>query len=292
MTSMVATPPAGTGGRVSLDAGLRRKLRGALSGLIQDIKIARLMASDAGLPLHVIDFQGAAETVWSGIIDEAERQGRLSDLLELARERCPGSATLSELIRQVLAPATSPGSAPTAPPAPGGPSASGHAVRAPSTPAPVKVFYSYARADEKLREALETHLALLTRQRLIDAWKDRQIEAGHAWDEAIRRKLAEAELILLLVSPDFMASDSIWETELTPALERRARGEAVVIPIIVRPTELKGTEFMKLQALPRDGKPVVSWASQDEAWVDVVKGLRQVVEGIQKRPRPQPLPTP
>jgi hypothetical protein len=154
-------------------------------------------------------------------------------------------------------------------------------VNAPSTPAPVKIFYSYARADEKLRETLETHLAVLKRQNLIEAWKDRQVEAGQEWDDAIKRKLAEAELVLLLVSPNFMASDYIWEKELAPALERRGQGKAVVVPIIVRPTDLKNIEFMKLQALPRDGKPVVTWDSQDEAWVNVAKGLRQVVERIQ-----------
>lgn len=245
-----------------------------------DVQVARLAASDAELPLHVIAFQGAPEMVWAGVIEEAERQARLPELLEIAGQRCPGDDALRELSRQVLALAASPGQAPAASPAPEGANASERAAKGPPVLAPVKIFYSYARADEKLREALETHLALLKRQRLIEAWKDRQIEAGQEWDEAIKRKLAEAELVLLLVSPDFMASDSIWETELDPALERRRRGEAVVVPIIVRPTELKGTELMKLQALPRDGKPVIAWASQDEAWVDVARGLRQVVERI------------
>jgi Effector-associated domain 1/TIR domain len=279
---VVATPLAGIRGRVTLDAGLRRELRAALSELIPDVQVARLVASDAELPLRTISFQGSPETVWLCIIDEAERQARLHELLELVCERCPGDTTLTELLRQVLALAASPGSAPVA--GAGGPNALGRPAGAPSTSAPVKVFYSYARADEALREELETHLALLKRQGLIEPWK--QIEAGQESDGELKRKLAEAELVLLLVSPKFMASDGIWDTQLTPALERRKRGEVVVVPIIVKPTELQGTELMKLQALPRDGKPVASWPSQDEAWVDVAKGLRQVVEGIQARRRP------
>ena len=285
---MVAKPPAGSDaerlskrGQVTLGAGLRRAIRTKLSSLLPDVHVARLVASDVGLPLHAISFQGTPETVWSGIIEEAERQACLPELLEVTRERCPGDDALPELTRQMLALTASSNPAPVAPPGPSGPKTSERPGNAPFTPAPVKLFYSYARADEKLRETLETHLAVLKRQNLIEAWRDRQIEAGQEWDETIKRQLAEAELVLLLVSPDFMASAYIWEKELAPALERLEQGKAVVVPIIVRPTDLKNIEFMKLQALPRDGKPVVTWASQDEAWVNVAKGLRQVVERIQ-----------
>ncbi len=168
--------------------------------------------------------------------------------------------------------------APPSPPSPPSPPT-------PTISKPVKLFYSYAHADEALRKTLETHLVGLKRQGLIEPWTDRKIEAGQAWDEAIKRELAEAELVVLLVSPDFMASDYIWEKELAPALERREQGKAVVVPIIVRPTDLKGIEFMKFQGLPRDGKPVTSWASHDEAWVDVARGLRQVVERLQASAR-------
>lgn len=152
----------------------------------------------------------------------------------------------------------------------------------PPSPSPIRIFYSYSRKDEHLSEALQTHLALLERQGLITGWKNRQIEAGAEWDTAIKNKLAEADIILLLVSPDFMASDYIWDKELAPAMKRHSQGSAHVIPIILRSTDLAGASFMALQCLPRDAKPVEKWGSVDDAMVDVVSGIRQVAERLQR----------
>lgn len=158
--------------------------------------------------------------------------------------------------------------------------------------APLRLFYSYSREDEALRAALETHLKLLVRQGLIEPWDDRMIEVGHEWEPAILESLERADIILLLVSPDFVRSDHIWNKEMDRAMARHAEGTARVIPILLRPTDLTGAPFMKLQALPRDLNPVVKWRDRDEALTNVAQGIRAVAEKMQKeRPR-APAPPP
>lgn len=147
----------------------------------------------------------------------------------------------------------------------------------------VKVAVSYSHRDEKLRQQLETHLSMLQRQGFIKVWHDRLIEAGAEWREQIDDHFESADLILLLVSPDFLDSDYCYEVELERALERHEAGTVVVIPIILRPVDWYDAPFSKLQALPRDGKPIVRWSNRDEAFKSVVAGIKRVVREIQER---------
>src|SRR6266702_4114160 len=142
---------------------------------------------------------------------------------------------------------------------------------------PVSIFFCYAREDEALLKKLKVHLSPLQRQRLISVWHDRDISAGTEWEQEIKTHLDAAQIVLLLVSPDFIASDYDYDTEMQRALERHRRGEAKVIPIILRPVYWHGTPLGELQALPTDGKPVTSWQDPDSAFYDVVKGIRKVV---------------
>jgi hypothetical protein len=149
----------------------------------------------------------------------------------------------------------------------------------------VEVFFSYSHRDDDLRQSLLTHLALLKREGLILPWHDRQIDAGDDWEGEIDGHLETAQIVLLLVSPDFIASDYSYDREMKRALERHERGECRVIPIILRPVDWRTAPFSKLQALPRDGKPVTSWTNKDEAFVDVARGIRAVISGL---PAPAP----
>lgn len=166
---------------------------------------------------------------------------------------------------------------------------------APDTAAPVSLFYSYAHEDEPLREELQGHLKILERRGLLAPWHDRKIVPGQDWSGEIDAHLRSAELVLLLVSKDFVESDYIWGVELVAAMDRHARQAATVVPIMVRPVDLapEDAPFMKLQGLPTDMKPVTSWPNRDEAWTDVAKGLRATVKGIrERRPAPARLQTP
>lgn len=142
---------------------------------------------------------------------------------------------------------------------------------------PLKIFYSYSHDDEVLRKTLEKHLSVLKRQNLIESWHDRCISAGTELSTKIRAELDRADIVLLLVSSSFLASDYCYNQEMRRALERHRKGEARVVPIIVRAVDWKGVPFSDLLALPTDGKPVKSWQNEDEAWVDVAMGLRKVI---------------
>jgi hypothetical protein len=150
---------------------------------------------------------------------------------------------------------------------------------------PIEVFFSYSHKDEGLREELEVHLAALRREGLIAQWHDRRIGAGEDWKESISEHLDRASLVLLLVSPDFIASDYCYDVEMTRALNRMARGEALVIPVIVRPSDWNAAPFARIQALPRDAKPITRWPDRDEAWLDVARGLRAAVAKLMARSR-------
>ncbi|WP_437309186.1 protein kinase domain-containing protein [Sorangium sp. So ce388] len=151
----------------------------------------------------------------------------------------------------------------------------------------VNVFISYAPADRSHLEALEAHLAALKRQGLVSTWHRGRIGAGAARDESIAAELSAAEVVLLLVSEAFLASDSCYERELGAALERHRRGAARVVPVVVRACDWEGTALAELQALPRDGGAVTSWANPDEAWRDVVRGIRAAAEEAAARARPE-----
>jgi hypothetical protein len=144
----------------------------------------------------------------------------------------------------------------------------------------IELFISYAHEDEALRDELAKHLSLLVNQGIIKAWCDRDISAGAEWDVAIKQRLNAAQIILLLVSADFLASPYIWSVELQRAMERHEAGEARVIPVILRPADWESAPFGKLQALPKDGKAVTTWANRDEAFADIVRGIRQLVNSF------------
>jgi DNA polymerase III delta prime subunit len=161
-------------------------------------------------------------------------------------------------------------------------------------PSPVKVFYSYAHEDEALCQELEKHLSLLQRQGLVTGWSDRQITPGKNWEEAIDERLMTASVILLLISPDFLASDYCYGIEMQQALERHRVKEACVIPVLLRPVDWQGAPFAHLQCLPRNGKSVTEWSNRDAAFRDVARGIRLAIEHLQSpsRSTTRPFATP
>lgn len=140
------------------------------------------------------------------------------------------------------------------------------------------LFFSYSHIDEALRDQLETQLALLKRQGVIETWHDRRIGAGEAFGQAIDSHVDADDIILLLVSPDFLASDYCYEREMARAMARHEKGEAVVIPVILRACDWHGAPFGKLNATPRDGRPVTLWPDRDSAFLEVAKAVRAAAE--------------
>src|SRR3712207_2008649 len=122
---------------------------------------------------------------------------------------------------------------------------------APQSNESVKVFYSYSHKDERLRDALEEHLSLLKREGAISEWHDRRIGAGSEWAGEIDEHLKAADIILLLISSSFIASDYCYDVELKLAMQRHEAKQARVVPVILRPCKWENAPFGKLNALPK-----------------------------------------
>jgi hypothetical protein len=144
------------------------------------------------------------------------------------------------------------------------------------------VFFSYSHKDESLRNELENHLAMLKRDGTITTWNDRRILAGSDLDQEIDLNLEQAEIILLLVSASFLASEYCYQREMTRALEKHAEGSATVIPVILKPCDWTPSPFGNLLAVPTDGRAVTMFGNQDDALSIVAKAIRKVAEKYKK----------
>ncbi len=150
------------------------------------------------------------------------------------------------------------------------------------------VFFSYSHADEAMRDQIEKQLSTLKRQGVIETWHDRKIEPGQDFAQSIDDHINQDQIILLLVSSDFIASNYCYEIELERAMERHNAGEAIVIPVILRACDWHPLSFGKLQAVPRDGKPIKQWPDVDEAMLQVAQAVRQAAVRWQKPSAPGP----
>jgi internalin A len=123
----------------------------------------------------------------------------------------------------------------------------------------------------------------MQRTGLVQKWDDRLLKPGEEWRKGIDENLQRADIILLLVSADFLNSDFCWREEMERALERHQTGEARVIPVIIRKADWTQAKFAKLQALPKEGKAVTLWPDRDSAWTNVAEGIRRVAEEIRSK---------
>ncbi len=150
-----------------------------------------------------------------------------------------------------------------------------------------KVFFSYSHNDKQHLDSLLTYLTPLQRAKKIEIWTDTQILPGQEWNKEITDNLHKADIVIMLVSADFLNSSYIWERELEISLENRDKGKTTVIPIILKNCLWKETTILgKFQALPHDEnaklKPITQWADKDEAWYNVAKGIIAVVDNMKK----------
>jgi formylglycine-generating enzyme required for sulfatase activity len=151
---------------------------------------------------------------------------------------------------------------------------------------PIKVFLSYSRKDDALREEFSAHLSSLTNQNLIEPWHDRKIDAGTEWAKEIDQNLEEAEIIVLLVSADFINSRYCYSNEMKQALAKHAAKTAQVIPVIIRTCDWQSSLLGVLQAIPRDGRAVASGRDQygrDTPWLQVVQEIGDAAKQIRAR---------
>ncbi len=147
----------------------------------------------------------------------------------------------------------------------------------------VSVFISYVHEDEDLKKELDKHLKVLKRSSKIQTWNDRELLGGQERDQTIMSELNKANIILLLISVDFIASDSIWDNELKSAMKRHEEGTAYVVPIILRKCDWSSQPYTNLQALPRNATPVTEYPNRDDAFTEIAKGVEDLVDHILKK---------
>jgi tetratricopeptide (TPR) repeat protein len=142
----------------------------------------------------------------------------------------------------------------------------------------VLVFFSYAPRDKTLGDKLEDHLSILKYRGLIETWHAYDISAGATIDQQVNTYLNNAHIILLLISANFMAADFWYGRDMQQALERHRRGEASVVPILLKPVLYDGAPFARLTALPSNGKPVIEWRNRDRAFMDIAMGIERTAK--------------
>lgn len=141
-----------------------------------------------------------------------------------------------------------------------------------------RVFFSYSKHDAEALTELKEHLHPSVRAKKLTFWDDTQIPPGEEWDMAIRQALGEAEIILFLVSSKLLSTDYVVETELEVAFDRHRKGDAIVIPIQLRPCVWQITPLGRLQPLPRKDLVISTAPDRDAAWVEVVQELLRLIE--------------
>jgi TIR domain len=140
------------------------------------------------------------------------------------------------------------------------------------------LFIIYSHRDESLLQRLEKHLVPLKEQGLISGWHDRRIEAGTEWTGQINENLESSQIVLLLVSADFLASEYCYGVELTHVLELHEEGRLRVIPILLRPCDWRSAPFANFAVLPSNGTPVIIWKNMDDAFVSIINSIRDAIQ--------------
>ena len=157
---------------------------------------------------------------------------------------------------------------------------------------PKSIFISYAHKDESYLNELRTFLKPLIRNKTISIWTDKDIVAGQKWDELIKTQLANSRIILFLVSPDFLASDYINDTEITNVLQNETSNSFSIVPIIIRPVNMQLLPLKAYQVIPTGAKAVSEWDSRDKAWNDVLAALITMLDQLPENGESNSTPVP
>lgn len=146
-----------------------------------------------------------------------------------------------------------------------------------------KVFISYAKEDRSYVYELSIHLKWLVRSGVIDTWSDLAVLPGSVYEAEIIAQLETADIVIFLVSADFIASDYLQDIEIKKAIDRYENGEVAIIPVIIRPCDFDSTPLNKFQVLPKNAIPVSTWEDKDLAWLDIVTGIKKVISRFDEK---------
>ena len=143
---------------------------------------------------------------------------------------------------------------------------------------PTNLYISYAPEDEPFKNELIKHLAALVQNQLIKIWENKRLSIGSTRAEELRQRLQDSDIVLLLISADFIASPQINTEELQPAISLHRAGQLKIIPVILRPCLFDDLPFQKFEALPKNAKPIIEWSNRDRAFLDVIANLKRIIQ--------------
>jgi len=146
----------------------------------------------------------------------------------------------------------------------------------------IKLFISYAHADEKQKNRFVQLLNELTINGLLEEWSDQKLTPGLKWDKEIKRKLEESQIVLFLITESFFQSDYINDVEIKNTIDRYNKNEVLIVPIILDECNFKCSALKEYQALPKNAQPISSWNSEIEAWLDVIAGLKRSIDYLKQ----------
>jgi hypothetical protein len=149
---------------------------------------------------------------------------------------------------------------------------------------PPKVFISYAHADLPFLEELKKHLAPLERTNMLSTWSDAGIRPGTNWEAKIKREIATSDIVILLVSADYLAS-VFSEREMLEAVQAAEAKGTRLVPIILSPTLWERTPLARWQVFPAKGRAVTDFRNRDEAWTDIARRIEGLVADLSIRPQ-------
>lgn len=156
---------------------------------------------------------------------------------------------------------------------------------------PVSVLLCYTYQDASMVNQLKDHLSVLKNNELIDLWDDGDISPGTEWQAECDKHLKQAQIILLLISAPFLASNFCYKVAVQRAIERHESKEACVIPVILRPAQWELVPSLdKLKPLPTEGKPISTWTNRDKAYYNVTDGITKVIKQWDTHSLSDPIP--
>lgn len=146
----------------------------------------------------------------------------------------------------------------------------------------IKLFISYAHADEKYKDRFVQLLNELTINGLLEEWNDQKLTPGLKWNKEIKRKLEESQIVIFLITESFFKSDYINDVEIKNTIDRYNQNEVLIVPIILEECDFKHSALKEYQALPKNAQPISTWNSEIDAWLDVIAGLKRSIDYLKQ----------
>ena len=144
------------------------------------------------------------------------------------------------------------------------------------------IFISYSHKDEEHFTELNRQLKVVTESMNLEIWSDLKVDIGQELDCNIQKNLEKADIVICLVSTDYLTSNYCLEKELKVAIQQKQLSEKDIFPIIVKPSLWQRTYFGTIKCAPKDGKAVSTYASLEDAYLETVELLMTQIERKQE----------